>query len=124
MRDILFLEDNKDQIRYLNSILPRYLEKNQYLILENSQELEEWLAEGNKAKMYILDDKVPHKPDALPGYLFTVHYDLISETHPDAQVFYAGSSPRISIYDFCEENGICMITGDEGLETVLSRLDN
>ena len=73
-----------------------------------SLEFQKFLADGQRARNYFLDNQVRHSSGRLE-YMFLEHFALLREHDSDGKVFYIGNDPTREEREFCEDQGIMLI---------------
>lgn len=106
MFDVLVLEDDGRLFADLTYSFPEGVS---YKHIENTDEFRKYLSDGNRARLYILDDTVPVSADQNPVPQFVDNHILLCSQDPDAEVLYTGSTPAALQKEYCSRMGIPMI---------------
>ena len=101
--DVLILEDNPISQKHIGKVMP---EGANCKYTGSVLEFIEFFGLGGKAKLYLMDDRVPFSQGDLPSPQFIANCGTLYSKHPDAKVFYNGSCPGLNEEIFCNDHGI------------------
>jgi hypothetical protein len=116
---ICILEDDRDEISMFNSCLGEVgVANDDYVIVRSAPLLRSYLERGQRAKLYLLDDKVPGEGPRSLDRRFIENYNVLMDAYPVEErdsvvVVYTGSDPTDEIRAFCAERGIEVIPKDK-----------
>jgi len=113
--DVLILEDQQKNRVAIASQIPDAI---RYRFALTSREFRTMIEQGERARNYFLDNHV-HNLQGRLEYMFLEHYAFLREFDEDGTVFYIGADPSRSEIDFCEDNGICIISRERIGQTIL-----
>ena len=116
MIDVLILEDHPRKRIDISKIIPQNTD---HRFVVDGLELENFLATGEQARLYFLDDEVPDSLGIVDFY-FIKHSLLVRAKHPDAKIFYIGSVPYPAEREHCARYNMELITRDD-IGTVIAR---
>ncbi len=108
--DVLVLEDDSISRRHISRVMPTGASCE---YADSVTQFREFLEGGGKAKLYILDDRVPFSPggkseDNPANPHFIDNCIALYNRQPDAKVFYNGICPGSEENKFCKEHSIEM----------------
>ncbi len=102
--DALILEDEKQEM--IREQIPAGIT---FKIVGTSSEFQGYFKDGNRAKLYFLDNHVPRRDGEGPRAELEFNYRQLKRFVPDAKVFYIGADPEKQVIDFCSANKIPVI---------------
>ena len=108
--DILILEDDAISRSHIDRQMPDWATCE---YADSVDEFRRFLDEGGRARLYLMDDRIPHLPGGEKSYdpaeaHFIDNCEALYARQPDAKVLYTGTMPGSEEKKFCEEHNIQM----------------